>query len=221
VRIAVQRANDGVCRTCSISRFGAPRGPVANFSRPVWELPAKAIRPNFWLLAGISDGLISTCDCANAGSAERNSLPNRARKNFATGPMEPGQGWTGQTIGNQQHWRNERGETWRTLPLGDRQQLVIDPAGRSQVACGPARRRIADRSARMKRLTDQPPLGTRRTRATTGRPIAIGPGQGVEAIRRRAHRAAGPLGASSYASIRLRSVSMRITSSDALKSSNG
>src|SRR3954447_8294516 len=61
-------------------------GPVANFSRPVWELCAKAIRPNFWLLAGISDGRISTCDCANAGSAERNSLPNRARKNFATGP---------------------------------------------------------------------------------------------------------------------------------------
>jgi hypothetical protein len=38
------------------------------------------------LLVGISDGRISTCDCAKAGSAERSSFTNRARKSFATGP---------------------------------------------------------------------------------------------------------------------------------------
>ena len=46
---------------------------------------------------------------------------------------DPSQGWTGQRIGNQEHWRNERGETWRMLPMGDRQQLWIDPAGQSQI----------------------------------------------------------------------------------------
>ena len=31
------------------------------------------------------------------------------------------------------HWRNERGETWRTPPLGDRQRLWIASDGEPQI----------------------------------------------------------------------------------------
>src|SRR4051794_39384087 len=68
-------------------RGGAPDGPVANFFRPVCERLGKAGRLNFWLWIGLSDARISIHNCANTGSAERNSLKNRARKNFATGPF--------------------------------------------------------------------------------------------------------------------------------------
>src|SRR3954462_9346729 len=55
-------------------------GPVANFSRPVCELREKAILPNFWLLIWILDARISTYSCVYTGSAERNSVANRAQK---------------------------------------------------------------------------------------------------------------------------------------------
>jgi hypothetical protein len=70
-----------------ISRSGAPQGLVANFSRPVCELGERAARPNFWLWIEVSDDRISTYGRIDGGSAERNSLTNRARKNFATGPV--------------------------------------------------------------------------------------------------------------------------------------
>src|SRR4051812_42112790 len=60
-------------------------GPVANFSRPVCVLQAKAGQSNFWLWTRASSDLISTHNCVGASSAERNSSTNRARKNFATG----------------------------------------------------------------------------------------------------------------------------------------
>jgi hypothetical protein len=67
---------------------GAFRGPVAYSFQPVCELHEKAGWPNFWLWIGLSDDCISTHSWAEAGSAERNSLINRAQKNFATGPLE-------------------------------------------------------------------------------------------------------------------------------------
>jgi hypothetical protein len=62
------------------------KGPVANFFRPVCELPEKAIWPNFWLWTGLPDGRVSTHGWADVGSAGRNPLVNRPRKNFATSP---------------------------------------------------------------------------------------------------------------------------------------
>src|SRR3954454_4591929 len=48
------------------------------------ELREKAVWPNFWLWIWLPDARISNHSCVNAGSAERNSITNRARKNFAT-----------------------------------------------------------------------------------------------------------------------------------------
>ena len=47
------------------------------------ERREKAGRPNFWLWIGLPDARISIHSCADTGSAEQNSLKNRARKNFA------------------------------------------------------------------------------------------------------------------------------------------
>src|SRR3954471_661550 len=63
-------------------------GPVANFSRPVWELRQKTACPNFWLWTRIPDALISIFSWVGTGLTERNSVTNRARKNFATGPPQ-------------------------------------------------------------------------------------------------------------------------------------
>src|SRR3954470_10107565 len=57
-----------------------------SFFRPVCERREKAGRPNFWLWIRLPDAHISIHSCANTGSAERNSLKYRARKNFTTGP---------------------------------------------------------------------------------------------------------------------------------------
>jgi hypothetical protein len=37
-------------------------------------------------------------------------------------PVQP---WTGTQIGEQQHWPDGKGKTWRTLPLGNRQGTVL------------------------------------------------------------------------------------------------
>jgi hypothetical protein len=54
--------------------------------RTVCELRERVGGPNYWLQARVLDGRISIYGCVNTGLAERNSLTNRARKNFATGP---------------------------------------------------------------------------------------------------------------------------------------
>ena len=42
------------------------------------------------VMIGVPDGCISICSWAKAGSTERKFLTNRARKNFATGPVRRG-----------------------------------------------------------------------------------------------------------------------------------
>src|SRR4051794_34168972 len=54
------------------------------------ELHERAAGSNFRLWDGLPDGLISIDSCVKAGSAERNWLTNRARKNFGTGPYRIG-----------------------------------------------------------------------------------------------------------------------------------
>src|SRR3954471_18531938 len=73
-------------------------GPVANFSRPVWELRQKTACPNFWLWTRIPDALISIFSWVGTGLTERNSVTNRARKNFATGPEIRGPPHCGTTV---------------------------------------------------------------------------------------------------------------------------
>jgi hypothetical protein len=47
--------------------------------------------------------------------------------------LDPGQNWTGTRVGNAEHWRDGQGVTWTVTPLGDKQQIVTDPAGHSRV----------------------------------------------------------------------------------------
>ena len=60
----LRNANLSGAKLFDANLSGAYLGPVANFSRPVCELHEKALRPNLWLLIGISDGRISTGSCA-------------------------------------------------------------------------------------------------------------------------------------------------------------
>jgi hypothetical protein len=61
-------------------RRHSAKGPVANFFRSVCQLRENAAQPNFWLRVCVSDDGNATSGWADAGSAERNPLTNRARK---------------------------------------------------------------------------------------------------------------------------------------------
>ena len=61
------------------------------------------------------------------------ALPTAAQTGSPPIATDPTTSWTGSQIGNQQHRRNERGEEWPMMPPGDKQKLLVDPAGRSQV----------------------------------------------------------------------------------------
>jgi hypothetical protein len=70
----VCRFSDGACRKLFPTRVRAREKPAL---------------PNFWLWTGLPDGRISIHSWVETGPAGRNSLTNRARTNFATGPLFP------------------------------------------------------------------------------------------------------------------------------------